>query len=91
VRIVDARNAPSYHEGDFIVVDPDVAASSGDMVVAIIADAPILGKYAIRGSRIQLLSINRKWPVCTLEKKRGDRIVGVVTEHAQPRAGERVS
>ncbi len=91
VQIIDARNAPSYLKGDAIVVDPEVAAKSGDMVVAVIYDAPILGKYARRGSKIQLLSLNRKWPSCTLEKKRGDRIVGVVTEHVRPRAPERVS
>jgi hypothetical protein len=31
VRIIGARNAPTYVEGDAIVVDPEVAAKSGDM------------------------------------------------------------
>lgn len=84
VLINDARNAPTYHKGDAIVVDPDVRARPGDMVVAVIDDESVLGKYARRGGKVRLLSLN-KWPACTLEKKRGDRIVGVVTEHAQPR------
>ena len=78
-RLADVGCAPA------IVIDPELAARSADMVVAIIGDVPILGKYVQRGGKIQLLSLNRKWPTCTLEKKRGDRIVGVVTEQARPR------
>lgn len=86
VPIADGRNATEYRPGDNVVIDPLTAPVPDDMVLARIDGAPIFGVYQrLRGGQIEIGALNKRWDPAELRPKRGDKIIGVMTEHARPR------
>lgn len=77
---------PEYHDGDIIVVDPDVEARPGDDVVARQDDENVatfkrlrIKGYDAKGRpQIELVPLNPDWPVLTM--KASGRIVGPAME-----------
>lgn len=87
LEIFDARNAPTYVRGDHIVIDPQEQPTPGDMVLAMVDSAPIFGVYSKSDSFANgaIESLDKKWGSEAIELDRGDRVLGVMTEHARPR------
>lgn len=87
VEVFDTRNAPTYARGDHIVIDPLEQPVPGDMVLAIVDSAPIFGVFSrsdrFAGGAIE--SLDAKWGSEELDPDRGDKVLGVMTEHARPR------
>jgi hypothetical protein len=91
--IFDGRNEPEFKQGaDHVVIDPHLAehAQPGQMVLAVIDAAPIFAMY-VKTDRGQLAlrGLNRQWGLEEYRPKRGDKIIGVMTEHAVPGAEPR--
>ena len=85
IEIFDTRNAPEYlPETHRVVIDPTETPIPGDMVLARINGEPLFGKYTKRKG-IEIAALNEDWEPVRLNESRGDRIVGVMTEHAKPR------
>lgn len=83
--ICDERNAPDYAVGYKIVIDPVRKPRPGKMVLAVINRQPVFGRYTEKtGKTIVIEAINPHWPAEILNPKRGDRIVGSLTEIAIP-------
>ncbi len=86
IEIFDTRNAPEFLvEAHRVVIDPAEAPTPGDMVLARIDGEPLFGKYTHRNGKVELEALNPDWDSVRLNETRGDRIVGVMTEHAKPR------
>ena len=87
VEVFDARNAPTYVRGDHIVIDPSERPMPGDMVLAMVDSAPIFGVFS-RSDRFSsgaIESLDTKWGSEEIDPDRGDKVLGVMTEHARPR------
>jgi hypothetical protein len=83
ITISDSRNEPDYKVGYRVVIDPLVKPKPGKMVLAVIDKEPVFGEYVEgAGKRIALQPINVKWPTELLNPKRGDRVIGTMTEFA---------
>lgn len=87
--VCDERNAPTYQIGYKIVIDPLRKPRPGKMVLAVVNRQPILGRYTERGSgttgkTIVIEALNPHWPAEIVNTKRGDRVVGSLTEFAVP-------
>ena len=83
VPISDGRNEPTYKAGYRVVIDPQRKPSPGKMVLAVINREPVFGEYAEKaGKRVVIRPLNDKWPIEILNPKKGDRIVGTMTEFA---------
>jgi hypothetical protein len=81
----DDRNAPTYPIGCKIVIDPLRAPRPGKMVFVVINRQPVFGVYTEKtGKAVVIEAINSHWPAEILNPKRGDRIVGSLTEYAMP-------
>lgn len=85
VPVFDSRNAPDYQRGDNVVIDPAEEPQPGDIVLAKCKEAPVLGVFEMRDGCAQITALNKRWDTVRLNIKRGDRIIGVMTEHARPR------
>jgi SOS-response transcriptional repressor LexA len=80
---------PEFHDGDVIIVDPDVAPQPGRYVVARMEEdnAATFKRYREKGRdgrgrpMIELVPVNPDWPVMPLSSSKGGRIVGVAVEH----------
>lgn len=90
VEIWDHSNTPDFAPGDQIVVDPDIKARPGDMVLIAIQPAldVALGKAVVRSDHsahtIVVQPLNPDWPAHVVSDA-GAKILGVMTEHARPR------
>jgi SOS-response transcriptional repressor LexA len=83
VDLADNRNAPAYEPGYRIVIDPQRKPSPGMMVLALIGENPIFGQYVMRaGRRVEIRALNDNWAPEPLDERRGDRIIGTMTEYA---------
>lgn len=85
--IFDNRNAPKFAENeDSIVIDPALTPRPGDMVLAVVGGKGCFGRYTMRkGGVIEIEALNDHWATEVFDATAGDRIVGVMTEHASPR------
>lgn len=79
---------PEYHDGDWIVVDPDVEPRPGNDVVARLDtdDVATFKRFRQRQGdkgriEIDLAPLNPNWPVLRLDAKKGGRLIGVATDH----------
>lgn len=74
---------PEFREGEYVVVDPDIEAASGDFVVAALGrDEATLKRYQRDGGRDWLVPLNSRYP--TLDMTGTDwRIVGRVMERTK--------
>ena len=87
LEVFDARNAPTFVRGDHIVIDPYESPTPGDMVLAMVDSAPIFGVFS-RSDRFSsgaIESLDTKWGSEEIDPDRGDKVLGVMTEHARPR------
>jgi SOS-response transcriptional repressor LexA len=83
--VCDARNAPDYPVGCKIVIDPLRKPLPGKMVLAVINRQPTFGRYTEKtGKAVVIEALSPHWPAEILNPKRGDRIVGTLTEYAMP-------
>lgn len=83
--VCDDRNAPTYLVGYKIVIDPERRPMPGKMVLAVINRQPTFGRYVERpGKVIVIEALNPHWGEETLNTRRGDRLVGSLTEFAVP-------
>ena len=82
IPVFDSRNAPAMAEAiDRLVIDPELLpARPGSMVFAVVDGHPVVGKL-IHGDMLE--AGNPDWPREELKPKRGDKIVGTVTEHTR--------
>lgn len=84
--IFDGRNTPEYKLGDNVVIDPAESPVPDDMVLAKINGAPVFGVFTkVKGGHIEIAACNKRWGAEEIKPKRGDKIIGVMTEHARPR------
>jgi SOS-response transcriptional repressor LexA len=83
--VCDDRNAPDYKVGYKIVIDPLRKPLPGKMVLAVVNRQPIFGRFVEKtGKAIVIEALNQHWPAEIVNFKRGDRIVGSLTEFAVP-------
>ena len=83
VPINDGRNEPTYKAGYRVVIDPLRKPVPGKMVLAVVNREPVFGEYAEKsGKRVVIRPLNDKWPTEILNPKKGDRIIGTMTEFA---------
>ena len=81
--------APEFKPGDYIVVDPDMPAEPGDLVVAKLDrdDAAILRKYHSRGEDaaghpvFELVPLNDDYPTVTVDATNPGRLIAPAFEH----------
>jgi SOS-response transcriptional repressor LexA len=89
LRIEGASMEPDFHDGDIIIVDPDLAPQPGRFVVARVDEdnAATFKRYREKGRDgrgrpiIELVPLNPDWPVMSISTAKGGRIVGVAVEH----------
>lgn len=89
LQVADSRNEPRYGIGHKVVIDPErKKPRPGQMVLAIVNREGVLGQYTERvekGVRVAVIvPINAAWSHEVMTPKRGDRIVGIMTESAAP-------
>lgn len=87
IDITDGRNdspdGSGYRIGFKVVIDPQRKPVPGKMVLAVVDKKGIFGEYQEKtGKRIVIHSLNSKWPDEIFNAKRGDYIVGTMTEFA---------
>jgi len=70
----------SFHEGDFIIIDPNKTAKHGDFVIAILPKAKeaTFKQYVIDSGRKYLKPLNTQYPLLEIDSKA--RIIGVVVQ-----------
>jgi len=91
MRVTDDANAPRFVPGDSVVVDPELAVEAGDMVVAIVTKkkTPVLRRaHQIKAGRkpaYRLEALNPEAPTFQIGGGEPGYIIGVVSEHSQPR------
>lgn len=86
IDVFDTRNTPEYQPGDALIIDAAEVARPGDMVLAVVGELPVFGRYERREGGVErIAAINGVWDTVVIDPTRGDRIVGVMTEHAKPR------
>ena len=84
---------PEFHEGDKIVIDPEIAPQPGDLVIAKldVDDEATFKKYRPRGVDstgapvIELVPLNDDWPTLTITADKPGRILGTMVEHRRYR------
>ncbi len=85
IDVFDTRNAPEFiPDIHRVVIDPNETPRPGDMVLARIDGAAVFGKYT-RKKAVVIEALNDDWDDLTIVPERGDRVIGVMTEHAKPR------
>lgn len=83
VAITDSRNEPNYRVGYKVVIDPQRKPQPDQMVLACIKGEAVFGVYAERDDKqVVILALNGKWSVEIMNHKKGDRIIGTMTEFA---------
>jgi len=89
--ISDRSNAPKYLPGDRVIIDPELAPEPGDMVLAFVGVdmLPVLRRVTFLQTgpapRYALKPLNDTWPEFVVGPEEPGEIVGVVSEHTQPR------
>jgi SOS-response transcriptional repressor LexA len=81
--------AETFHDGDKIIVDPDVTPQPGDYVVAKLdaLEESTFKKYRPRGTDsegqpiIDLVPLNEDWPVLKIDNRNPGRVIGTVVEY----------
>lgn len=88
LEIAGTDNSPDYVEGDQIIIDPQVKALPGEMIVARMAfqTEAILRKYRPRGVSggidvFELVPINDDHPSYRVDADNPGTILGVVVKH----------
>lgn len=90
VEIWDSRNTPEFQFGDNVIIDPQIPAVPGRMVLAAVGHQrrPVFAKYTaalIDGERVAVLDpLNKDWERITLATPADGEVIGVMTEHARP-------
>jgi transcriptional regulator with XRE-family HTH domain len=87
IEVFDTRNAPEFQREQRLIIDPAEQPQPGDMVLAFIDGDPIFGKYT-RKNGVEIQALNTDWDARQVNTSRGDRVVGVMTEHARPRRSQ---
>lgn len=87
IYIWDNSNASRFQVGDTVVIDPSVGVTPGDMVLVAIGNPPhpVFAKYRTNGGGVELVPLNPDWRPHNLVNETDGIIIGVMTEHAQPR------
>ena len=81
LRVVGNSMELEFREGEFVVVDPDREAASGDYVVAKINHEEATFKQLIKdGGRVYLRPLNSAYPVINVPEDKAFRIIGRVVE-----------
>ena len=80
LRVEGDSMEPEFREGEFVIVDPDIEAASGDFVVAALGnDEATLKRYQRDGGRDWLVPLNSRYP--TMDMTGTDwRVVGRVMQ-----------
>ena len=84
---------PEFHEGDKIIIDPEIAPQPGDLVIAKLDgdDEATFKKYRPRGVDgagapvIELVPLNDDWPTLIITADKPGRILGTMVEHRRYR------
>jgi transcriptional regulator with XRE-family HTH domain len=92
IEIWDDSNAPVYHPADQIVLDPEIIALPGDMVLASVGKSPrlpVFGRYirrVVNGRQVDVIEhLNPAWGEHQIDGENNGQIHAVMTEHAKPR------
>ena len=82
VRVVNDSMEPDFHEGDVLIVNPNLEAQSGDFVIAKLrADNEVTFKKLIRHDRLIILRpLNSRYQDIVLEDPDEVELVGKVVE-----------
>jgi SOS-response transcriptional repressor LexA len=81
IEIEGESMAPTFKQGDRVVIDPSVAAEPGDFVAASIGGAVTFRKFRQREAGVyELVPLNSDWPTAN-SKETGIQILGVMIEH----------
>lgn len=81
IEIEGESMAPSFKQGDRVVIDPSLAAEPGDFVAAHIGGAVTFRKFRQREAGIfELVPLNSDWPTAN-SKDTEIKILGVMAEH----------
>jgi len=89
--IEDRSNEPRFMPGDSVVIDPELEARPGDMVVAAIGPQrrPVFRLLRLASAfpapRYILEPLNRTWPDEHINGPEDGEIIGVLSEHTIPR------
>ena len=73
---------PEFHDGDYIVVDPDRTPSHNDFVIINTGEEPMLRQYIKEGGRTFARALNPAWQP-QLEQIQSDGIAGVVLQKSR--------
>jgi SOS-response transcriptional repressor LexA len=87
--VFDRSNEPEFHVGDRVVLDPAGRKEPGAMVLAVVGGEPVFARYVNPQKRgknwtCTLQALNRAWGSKHASSRDGDRIVGVMVDHAKP-------
>lgn len=93
LKVVGVSNAPTYLEGDYILVDPNVYVSdlvSGDLIVVRNNSDATFKKLIIESDhRKYLQALNPDWKPNIIEFEEGMVLVGIVIDATRPLGGSR--
>lgn len=80
LRVKGQSMEPRFHDGEYIFVDPDVAADNGRFVVVRLTDSQeaIFKQLIVEGGRMYLKALNPDWPTRIIEVTENAEICGVV-------------
>lgn len=87
ITIEDNANAPDFEAGDSVIIDPDLDAKPGDMVLMVVQGAPLFRKWRPRGKTVELVPLNDDWDTVPVTMGRGVTLRGVMSEHGRRRRG----
>jgi SOS-response transcriptional repressor LexA len=80
LRVKGQSMEPRFHDGEYIFVDPDVAADNGKFVVVRLEDTQeaTFKQLIVEGGRMYLRALNPDWPTRIMEVTENAFICGVV-------------
>ncbi len=80
LRVKGQSMEPRFHDGEYIFVDPDVAADNGKFVVVRLEDTQeaTFKQLIVEGGRMYLKALNPDWPTRIMEVTENAFICGVV-------------
>jgi len=82
LRVENDSMEPLFHQGDIIIINPNIKPRSGDFVIVRLKSEGevTFKKLSIKGGRITLQPLNTKYDVIVLEEKDDFEIIGKVVE-----------
>lgn len=92
LQVVGDSMVPAFHEGDIVVIDPDIDPLPGDFVLAEVHGTRMFRRYRPQTMAhgktpavFDLVPSNPDWPTVRIDSTNPGKVLGVMSEHFAPR------